>query len=216
MRRHGLSSTLNGDGLGARLRSRTWHPGPVLPGTVSVGMEGFGSLLHLAGRFFGSLWPIEPASAETQWAREQLNEGERALFDRMSRADRRHAIAVAREAERLATTARTALPDGFVTAALLHDVGKVEAGLGTFARALVTVLAIARRRERLLSWRASPSRWRERAACYLAHDRIGAELLAAAGSNDLVVSWAREHHLPSGRWTVEAELGHLLKEADGD
>jgi putative nucleotidyltransferase with HDIG domain len=179
-------------------------------------MEGFGSLVHLAGRFVGSLSPIGPPAAEEQWARDQFNEGERALFDRMSRADRRHAIAVAREAERLATAARTAVPDGFVQAALLHDVGKVEAGLGTFARALVTMLAIALRRERLLSWRASPSRWRERAAFYLAHDRIGAELLAAAGSNDLVVSWAREHHLPSGRWTVDAEIGRLLKEADGD
>jgi len=179
-------------------------------------MEGFGSLVHLAGRFFGSLSPIGPPEAEVQWARDQLNEGEQALFDRMSRADRRHAIGVAREAKRLATAARMAVPDGFVQAALLHDVGKVEADLGTVARALVTLLAIALGRERLLSWQASPSRWRAQAGSYLVHDRVGADLLAAAGSNDLVVSWAREHHLPSGRWTVDPEIGRLLKEADGD
>jgi hypothetical protein len=51
---------------------------------------------------------------------------------------------------------------------------------------------------------------------YLMHDSIGAQLLEGAGSDSLTVTWAREHHLPESRWTVEHHLGHALKEADGD
>ena len=51
---------------------------------------------------------------------------------------------------------------------------------------------------------------------YLAHDRLGAELLRGAGSNELTSTWAREHHLPPARWTVDSRVADALKEADGD
>jgi hypothetical protein len=53
-------------------------------------------------------------------------------------------------------------------------------------------------------------------ASYLQHDRIGAEMLAGAGSDELTIAWAREHHLAESRWTVDAHLGDCLKRADGD
>jgi hypothetical protein len=55
-----------------------------------------------------------------------------------------------------------------------------------------------------------------RAGRYLCHDAIGADLLAAAGSDPLTVAWAREHHLPEDRWTVPAPVGAALKLADDD
>jgi putative nucleotidyltransferase with HDIG domain len=111
----------------------------------------------------------------------------------MSKPDRRHSIAVA---QRL-----TAEPE-VLAAALLHDVGKIEARLGTFSRALATVIG--------------PARARGRMATYLRHDVLGAELLAAAGARPLVTTWAGEHHLPSERWTVPSEIGAALKAADDD
>jgi hypothetical protein len=45
---------------------------------------------------------------------------------------------------------------------------------------------------------------------------LGADLLAAAGSEPLTVSWAGEHHLDPERWTVDAGVGAALKAADGD
>ncbi len=39
---------------------------------------------------------------------------------------------------------------------------------------------------------------------YLAHDRLGAQLLEQAGSRALTISWAEEHHLEPARWTVDA------------
>ncbi len=96
-----------------------------------------------------------------------------------------------------------------VAAALLHDVGKVEAGLGTLARVPATLVGLVAGRERASSGRG-------RVARYLRHDAIGAELLTAAGADALTVAWAREHHLPADRWSIGPALGAALKAADGD
>ncbi|HVM54407.1 MAG TPA: HD domain-containing protein [Acidimicrobiales bacterium] len=155
-------------------------------------------LRHLARRFAGSLSRRGPAAEDEAWALGLLVEGERALWHRMSGADRRHAVAVAR---RLGDRPREVLAAG-----LLHDVGKIESGLGTVARVGATVAGAAGGR----------ARWRGRLGAYLRHDEIGAGLLTAAGSHPLTVAWAREHHLPPERWTVPRVVGDALKTADDD
>jgi hypothetical protein len=151
-------------------------------------------LLHLARRFFGSLSRREPEPADEAWVADVLVPGELELWRRMSAADRRHAVGVART-----------VPLALAPAALLHDVGKIVSGLGTFARAGATVL----------SW-TGRERWHGRIGDYLRHDVLGADLLREAGSSDLTVAWAREHHLPPSRWTVPHESGALLAAADDD
>jgi hypothetical protein len=185
---------------------------------------------HLGVRFFGSLAPIGPRSSSEQWALDHLGPGERRLFAQMSGPDRRHAIGVARRALRLAAEDEqaaasegngSALPHAFVAAALLHDVGKIEARLGTFGRVWATLAALALGRRRVVEWDAAGAdtgsgERRRRMARYLEHDRLGAELLEQAGSDELTVCWARQHHLPEARWTVDGRLGGYLKRADGD
>lgn len=180
---------------------------------------GFGSWHHLAARFFGALSPAGPAPADESWALGSLLPGEQSLWRRMSGPDRRHAVGVARDTVQLLGGAEQ--PREVVAAALLHDVGKIEARLGTFSRVGVTLLAMAANRSRLLAWAGSApeggrATLRNRIGLYLAHDRVGAELLAAAGSAELTATWAREHHLTSARWTVDAGVGEALKAADGD
>ena len=116
--------------------------------------------------------------------------GERALWGRMSGADRRHAVGVARQVGR----------DDLAAAALLHDVGKIESRLGTLARVAATVVGPRTRRF----------------AMYRDHPAIGARLLQEAGSAGLTVAWAAEHHLPRERWTVPQEVADVLKAADDD
>lgn len=210
--------------------------------------HGFGSIFHLAGRFFGSLLPIAPKEADEDWAMSHLLTEEVSLFKSMSNADRRHAIGVARRAIRLFDgadqRAGTERPREFVAAALLHDVGKVKAGLGTFGRVAATVVAVGLGRAKVVSWTdwpsdssnerrdasgvqrhecqsPSPSRWKPSSlkadmGRYLTHDIIGARLLEEAGSDGFTIRWAREHHLPESGWTVEHKLGIALKQADGD
>ena len=161
---------------------------------------------HLVRRFLGSLRPGGPPPGDEAWARDALLAGERPLWDRMSGPDRRHAVAVARRTEEVLGAVATR---PVVAAALLHDVGKVEAGLGTFARVGATLLAAVAQRERL-------ARGRGRVGRYVRHDALGADLLAAAGSDPLTRAWAREHHLPPDRWTVDPEVGAALKAADDD
>jgi putative nucleotidyltransferase with HDIG domain len=110
-----------------------------------------------------------------------------------------------------------AAPREVMAAALLHDVGKVDADLGTFSRVAVTLVAIAAGRQRLVdAGAARPGTWVGRAGLYLSHDGLGAGMLEEAGSDPVTVSWAAEHHLPATRWSIDRRIGDALKAADGD
>jgi len=123
----------------------------------------------------------------------------------MSGPDRRHAVGVGRD---VATTLGAAASRAVLAAALLHDVGKLESGLGTLARVPATLLGLCAR--------ARFSSGDGRIARYLRHDELGGRLLVEAGSDPLTSDWAAEHHLPPDRWTVPRPIANALKAADGD
>ena len=162
--------------------------------------------IHLVRRFLGSLSPLPVADEDESWASGRLGPGERQLWQRMSRADRKHSVGVARRVAAQVGEQRPVL-----AAALLHDVGKVEADLGTFGRVAATLLG----RRHAARWDGRPG-VRGRMSGYLRHDAIGAALLQDAGADPLTAAWAREHHLPEGQWTVPLELGRALRDADDD
>lgn len=162
--------------------------------------------IHLVRRFLGSLSPVPLKADDAGWANAQLLPGERQLWQRMSRADQKHSVGVAR------TVAGASGADrAVVAAALLHDVGKVDADLGTVGRAVATLVG----RRRGARWRDETG-IRGRIGRYLHHDAIGAALLADAGADPLTVAWAREHHRPEETWTVPVEVGRALRDADDD
>jgi hypothetical protein len=131
----------------------------------------------------------------------------------MSGPDRRHAVGVARRVAAALGPAEATPP--VLAAALLHDVGKVDAGLGTLGRVPATALGV-------VSGHRQAARWAQargplgRVGRYLDHSRIGAELLEQAGSDPLTVRWAAEHHLPPERWGMPARVATALKAADDD
>lgn len=171
-----------------------------------------GSPGHLVTRFFGSLRPGGPSSADSAWVHDQLLPAERDLWVRMSGPDRRHAADVGRRVERaLGHEADRSI----LAAALLHDVGKVESGLRTYGRVVATLSATIAGPEAATTWRRQRGIAR-RVGLYLQHDQIGADLLALAGSAPLTVAWAREHHRPEAEWTVPRPIGDVLKAADDD
>lgn len=171
-------------------------------------------VVHLAGRFVGSWWPLGPRRAQVAWVRRQLLPGEWALWRQLPAADRRHSVGVARRVDGLLGPAASR---PVLAAALLHDAGKLDAGLRTTGRVVATVVGIG-----LAHDHAAVRRWAEqrgvrgRIGRYLEHPERGAALLQAAGSDELTVAWAREHHRPPSTWTVPAHLAGALKAADDD
>lgn len=123
---------------------------------------------HLVRRFVGSLSRRPPSAADEGWARDWLADGELALWQQMAVADRRHAVLVARRfVDRRPSATRAEM-----AGALLHDIGKIDAGLGTLARVVATLVG------------PRTDRFRR----YHDHERIGAELLEAAGSDPVTVA----------------------------
>jgi hypothetical protein len=116
----------------------------------------------------------------------------------MAPTDQRHSIEVAR---RLVADVGDGAPRPVVAAALLHDCGKNDAGLGTAARVAATV------------WigfvgRARAARGDGRVARYCRHEPIGATMLARAGSDPVTVA------LVGGRPDAPAAALAALRAAD--
>lgn len=167
-------------------------------------------VLHLVRRFFASLLPIGPKATDDAWAREQLTEAEQELWARMARVDRRHSVAVARRVES-ALGEDTTVP--VLAAALLHDIGKTIPHLGTYGRVIATVSEAVAGEETARRW-VETRGFTRRVGQYVLYPELGVDLLRMAGSDEIVVAWSREHHLPESAWTVPTELGRVLQAAD--
>lgn len=122
---------------------------------------------HLAWRFLTSLSGRPPDVAEEVWAETHLLPGEVGLWRRMSNQDRRHSAKVARRF----VAARPEATRAEIAGALLHDVGKIESGLGTWGRVAASVLGGVTERFRL----------------YQDHEHVGAGLAERSGSDPATV-----------------------------
>lgn len=128
---------------------------------------------HLVSRFVRSLSPAAPTIADECWADDHLLPAERRLWIELGNQDRRHSIGVARRF----VAARPSATRAEIAGALLHDVGKIECGLGTFGRVAATLVG---------------SRWSDRFRAYHDHEAIGARLVAEAGSDPATVELVGE------------------------
>jgi hypothetical protein len=172
------------------------------------------SPVHLATRFAGSLRPGGPSASERDWVRTQLTAPEWELWSSMSGPDRRHSAAVARRVERALGDEATR---PVLAAALLHDVGKLDARLRTYGRVVATLAGtvVGRDPEVIRAW-CTAGGFTRRVGLYLRHPELGADRLSLAGSDDLTVVWTREHHLPAEEWTLPEHLARALHDADDD
>jgi len=163
---------------------------------------------HLVTRFVGSLRPRPLGAHDISLVEGILAPAELECWRRLGPADRVESVATARAAQ-------AALgPDGdnrWVAAALLHDVGKSETGLGPFRRAAATTVAIAFGERRVRRWPNAIGR-------YVDHDEVGSRALAQAGARREAVEWAAIHHRPA-LWPgsgVPIGICRILAAADGE
>lgn len=154
-------------------------------------------LVHLAARLVDvvlsrRLAPLEQAEVAA-YLRSPM---ERDMFWGQPRADQRHGLEAAR-------SVAAACPgrDDMIRAALLHDTGKRHARLGPVGRSWA-----------MLGYSIGPAPT-PRMVSYLEHGRIGADELATAGAEPLVVAYTRHHHgeRPDG---ICAEDWEVLEAAD--
>ena len=163
---------------------------------------------HLARRFATSLRARPLDDADRGFVRDALRTSELDCWARLGRADQAESVATGRAATSLLGEA--ADPD-WLAAALLHDIGKAETGLGTIGRSLATVAATIAGARRARAWTGSFGR-------YVNHDELGSARLAQAGARSAAVSWAAVHHRPE-RWArsgIPIEICRILATADGE
>lgn len=125
-------------------------------------------LAHLTKRFVLSLVPSQVHEIERQWVHSVLTPSELDLWNKMKAQDRQHSVLVGRRFVKY----RPIATQSEIAGALLHDVGKSAAHLGTFARVIATLVG------------PRTSRFRQ----YHDHEAIGAAMLRSIGSDDLTIS----------------------------
>ncbi len=146
---------------------------------------------HLVRRFFGFVTARPLAPSEQRFVAATLPPALADLFFSQPYQDQRHAFDVATHVD----------DPKVLEAALLHDVGKARSGLGAVGRSLATI------------WGATGLPIRGRWSIYLAHGRLGADMLAERGATRLTVSFARHHPgpVPQG---IDARQWRALAAAD--
>lgn len=164
-------------------------------------MAPFGDVVHLARRLSVSLRQVGPSAEDEALARSSLDGQALDLWLQQAPGDRRHSAAVLREVARAAGA--EPVPGWVATAALLHDVGKVDTGLGIGGRVVAGVLKLLR-----------VNRFPGRIGRYLRYPAVGAAMLVDAGCDGRAVTWTAEHHRPARQRTVEHRWADRLAAAD--
>jgi hypothetical protein len=172
---------------------------------------------HLVRRFVGALRPGGPSAADDAWARKVLTAPEYDLWAAMPNHDRRHSIAVARRVERTLAGTAHAGDDRWLAAALLHDVGKLDAGLGVVARVGATLAGAAAGHDAADEWSTRRGLTR-RVGLYLRHAELGATRIRLVGGRDEAAAWAGAHHQPDPAATsgLPPVVADALLAADDD
>ncbi len=161
--------------------------------------------------------PLPVRADDRAWVEGVLTPPELALWSRQSRADRRESVRVARRTEAaLAGTAYAGDPR-WLAAALLHDIGKLDARFGPVRRSVATIAAAVLGPRVVEGW-VDKSGFVRRCALYVFHDQLGSDRLRMAGCRTEAALWADAHHRPA-LWAdtgLPAAVVIALAEADGE
>ncbi len=149
--------------------------------------------IHLSRRFVGALWWGSPPSVDDAWVRTFITPAEYEVWVRLANHDRRHSIGVARRVQvALAGTEHADQPE-WLEAALLHDVGKLDARLGVFGRVGATLAGSAAGHDMADVW-ATKRGITRRVGLYLKHGELGGTRIRLAGGSEPAARWAEAHH----------------------
>lgn len=173
--------------------------------------------IHRAKGFFTAIIPKKLAQDQHEWIREQLTQREFELFSKMSMVDQVHSYRVAQHVESALESSECRIDEAerpwMLRAALLHDVGKTVANLGTIGRVIATLSIAVGGSDMGQHWARTRGMTR-RIGLYAMYPDLGADMLTLAESDPLIAAWAREHHFDEAAWTVPVDCGRILAAAD--
>lgn len=151
--------------------------------------------VHLVRRFVGTLSPARPSTDDVAWVAGVLAAAEMTVWRRLPRHDRRHSIRVARDVEAALAGTEYAGDPRWIEAALLHDVGKLDSGLGVLGRVAATLAGAAAGHDMGEAWSAKRGVTR-RFGLYLRHPELGADRIRICGGSAEAATWAACHQDP--------------------
>jgi len=172
---------------------------------------------HLSGRFARALYPGAPRAEDIVWVESVLTPDAFVQFRRQPRHDQRHAIGVARVVQADLGGTPHADDDRWLAAALLHDIGKLDSGLGVWGRVAATVSASVAGHDMAAAW-SQGGGFTRRVGLYLRHPELGADRIRLAGGPEEAARWAAAHH-DASRWAelgLPADVVAALDAADND
>ena len=174
-------------------------------------------ILHLAARFVGALSPAAPRPSDTAWVESVLTPATASHWVLQPNHDRRHTIRVAREVERQLAGTPYGDDPRWVTAALLHDIGKLDARLGVYGRVVATVSGAVAGNATADAW-SEKRGFTRRVGLYLRHPELGADRIRFVGGPEAAAAWAAAHHEPHTWDTLDipAQVTAALSAADND
>lgn len=155
--------------------------------------------------------------ADQAWVRSILTPAEFDLWTRQSAYDQSHAVQVARRVQRrLALTVHggdTLWP----SAALMHDVGKLQSGLSMGERVIATLASKAVGVATARRWACCATGAKRRIGLYLVHGELGAGMIRAAGGREEIAAWTEVHqgYQSSARLGIPSIVVEALLESDG-
>jgi len=139
-------------------------------------------------QFWSVLNSTHPSDRDLAPARSVLTEQQMALFIRLQPSEQIHSLRVLKTLQDQGETH----PD-LLTAALLHDVGKIRYPLRIWERVII-VLAKQIFPKRIQTWgRAQPRGWKRSFVVARKHPDWGAELASEAGTTPLAVNLIQNH-----------------------
>ena len=154
------------------------------------------AVCYRVGQFLRALTAGVPEE-EAEQAMRILTLEARRLFRRQAVQDQRHALAVYRMLRRSGHA-----DPRLLAAALLHDVGKADARLPAWQRAVIVLLdrfaprildRLGQREPQGRPW-SLPERWRRPFVVYARHPQVGARWAREVGCSPLIVALIRRHH----------------------
>lgn len=155
-----------------------------------------GTWRHLAARLLSVVRSRRLTLEEVAEIRSWLSPDEGESFFAQPAYDQRHGLEAARHVARQQPTRRD-----LVRAALLHDIGKRQSGLGPIGRSFASAHA--------KFGGAARGRW----LSYLEHGHAGALELEVLGVEPIVIDFARHHH-GERPGPISAEDWNVLQAAD--